>query len=487
MLKKIKEFLFHNNTTSQTIVKNVFWLSFGQIFSRLIRSFIIIYSARILGASEFGVFSYIMGLAGFFTVFSDIGVNPIMIRESSQKPESTSSYVATSFWIKLTLLSIASILIIFVAPFFAKSQLTAPLILLVALLVFFDSMREFATSVLRIKERMDMEAFVTIVTNVSIVALGFVALLYSSTAKSFTVSYSFGVGIGTLISFYVARKQLASIFKSFKKNLVRPILFSSIPVALLSMFGTFMLNTDIVMIGFWRTLEEIGLYSASQKILLFLYMLPAVVIMTIFPALSRFIGQGNKEKIRMLIEKTVTSSLLIAVPISIGGVILSREIILFLYGASYLPTVPVFTILIITIVLAFPGLAVSNYMLAYNAQKKLAPYIILGALSNIIFDALLIPKYGIVGSAFATLGAHLIYDSSAWIMAKKLNNFFTLRYLKSIFIAGAFMAIGTFIFKSIGMNLILNIALSSIIYIGILIILKEKLFEDIKIAIRSPQ
>ncbi|PIU98388.1 hypothetical protein COS61_01740, partial [Candidatus Wolfebacteria bacterium CG03_land_8_20_14_0_80_40_12] len=81
MVNNLKELFFKNKGVRQTVAKNVFWLSAGELGSRVFRAFIIIYAARVLGAAEYGVFSYVMALTGFFTLFSDIGVSPLLTRE----------------------------------------------------------------------------------------------------------------------------------------------------------------------------------------------------------------------------------------------------------------------------------------------------------------------------------------------------------------------------------------------------------------------
>ena len=100
IIKRLKSLLFENKGLRQTITKNVFWLSISQFGSRLIRAVIIIYAARALGTAEYGVFSYLLGLAGFFTIFGDIGINQIITREMAKKPERQSIYFSTAFWMK---------------------------------------------------------------------------------------------------------------------------------------------------------------------------------------------------------------------------------------------------------------------------------------------------------------------------------------------------------------------------------------------------
>ncbi|MDI6734266.1 MAG: oligosaccharide flippase family protein, partial [Patescibacteria group bacterium] len=95
MIKIIKDFLFKNKSEKQTVIKNSFWLAFGNIAGRLIRAVLIIYAARILGTEGYGIFSYALGLAAFFTIFSDIGLSSLLTRESIKKPEKIAEYFST--------------------------------------------------------------------------------------------------------------------------------------------------------------------------------------------------------------------------------------------------------------------------------------------------------------------------------------------------------------------------------------------------------
>ena len=57
-----------------------------------------------LGTSEYGVFSYAIGLAGFFTLFADIGINSVLTRNAAQRLGDARAYFATAFWMKVVLL-----------------------------------------------------------------------------------------------------------------------------------------------------------------------------------------------------------------------------------------------------------------------------------------------------------------------------------------------------------------------------------------------
>jgi len=287
------------------------------------------------------------------------------------------------------------------------------------------------------------------------------------------------VGVGFAVAFFILRKQFLKIFSCFRKNLIKPIFSSAYPIALIGFFGVFMLNTDIIMLGWWRTPEEIGYYSAGQKIIQLLYALPAILATSTFPVLARFAGNKEKDKIKILMEKLMTMVFFIAIPIFIGGVILGRPVIEFLYGKEYLPAAPAFQILLFTPFFIFPQMFLGNLILANDEQRRLKLPVALGSLGNIVFNAFLIPVYGIVGSAFATLIAQLLNTGLTWRIAKKINDFATFRHLKKITAGAIIMGVFSFLLNKLGLNVIINIVASSGIYFGALYLLKEKILEEI--------
>ena len=479
MLTRLKDLLFTNRSTKQTIVKNVFWLSVGQIGSRLIRAAIIIYAARVLGAAEYGIFSYVLGLAGFFTIFADLGVSPLMTREIAGHPEKRAAYFASAFWIKNILLTITAALIIFVAPKFSNIEAAVALLPFVALLVLFDNFRDFTFSYFRGVEKMEREAFLIVIMNTAIAASGFIILNFYQTAGALLFSYIFSVAILSIVSLYFVKDFIKGVFKNFDKEILKQFFHNCWPLAFSGLFGIFMLNIDIVMLGWWRSAEEIGYYSVSQRVVQVFYTLPAIFASAAFPTIARLIKQNETDKARVLNEKSMTILYFIAIPLAIGGIVLGKPIIKFLFGEAYLPATASFQILIAALFINFPGAILSNLLMAYNQQRRLINYVIAGSASNVILNALLIPSFGIIGSAIATIIAQFAYFAPIWLKMKKLGNFETLRHLKIIILAAIIMGIFSFILNKLELNVILNITISAGIYFLSLYLLKEKILKEV--------
>ena len=480
MLGRIKSFLFTNTSLRQTAAKNLFWLSAGQIGSRIIRAFVIIYAARILGASEYGVLSYVLSLAGFFSVFADMGVNSILTRETAKKPEDAPVYFATSFWIKAAMLAVTVLLVIFVAPHLSSIEAAKAIIPFVALLAVFDGFREFSGSFLRGKQRMELEALITFVMNVSIAFFGFVILQTYPTAGALALTYALAAVAGTLAGGAVLRKEFGGIFRNFRIDLILPTLKSALPLSLVTIIGFLMLQIDILMLGYFKEARDVGLYSAGQRIIQFFYIIPAILANAFFPLFARAVGEGNRALVRTLNERLLSLSFLLTVPAALGGALLGDQIISLFYGAEYLPGTLPFQILVFTIPVISMGTIIGNYILAHDEQKRLAPNTIIGATANVVLNVLLIPPYGIVGAAFATITAQLLYNGLNWHFAKHINDFRVFRHLPKILSASAGMCAAAYAMKIFGVPVIMNIIASSLAYAALLFLLREPLIKDVR-------
>lgn len=462
------------------MAKNIFWLSVSQFTGRLIRSVIIIYAARVLGAAEYGVFSYAMGLAAFFTIFSDIGISALLTKQAAQEPQKASSYFATSLWIKNALLAGTAILVIFAAPYFSKIEQARALLPFVALLVIFDNLRDFSFSFLRAKEKMEYEALTTVFMNVAITALGFIALYFSKTAGAVTFAYVGSAGVGFLVATLILKKEFLGAVKNFNANLIKPILEQAWPIALAGLLGAFMVNVDVIMIGWFKTEAEVGLYSAGQKIVQLLYTLPTIIGSSIFSPVSKAIKEGSVALTRSIIEKSASLISLVAFPLAVGGLILGKPIIKFLYGEEYVGGTLSFQILILTVLTVFYGILFSNLIFAYNKQKKTALFTGVASLANIAFNAALIPFWGIAGAAAATVMVQVIYYGLMWKTLVKISSFNVFPNMKKILPAAAIMGAATLAINAFSVNVIINICVSAAIYLLMLAAFKENFILEIK-------
>lgn len=473
MVTKIKELFFKNKNTAQTIAKNTFWLFFGQISGRLLRAALIIFAARSLGPSSWGAFSYVMSLIAFMLIFSDIGMTAIVTRESSRNTDLSRKYFVTAFFIKIILLAAGAAIVIWLAPYFTKIEEAKILLPLASIILIFDSLRNFGFALSRAAEKMQLEAFNEIFTNILITIFGFYFLSLHATSYNLTVAYLLGIIGGSLITLFSLKNYIKEIFTRFDHQLIKPIISASLPFALASFLGAIMINTDLIMIGWLRTSEELGFYSAAQKPILLFYVFASLFATALFPVLAK--ANADKEKFKVVLEKSLTTAIVMAVPFTAGGIMLGDQIINLLFGAVYAPAVTAFKILSLTLLIIYPSVIISNSILACNKQKNFIIFSLLGALSNVFFNFLLIPFWGIAGAALSTILTQIAANIFIWHKMKMVQPFSILPQIKKISLITIIIVGSIFFLKLLEVPLIINVFLSAIIYLLLLWIFRKEL------------
>lgn len=485
MLGKIKSLLFTNRTAKQTVAKNTLWLAVSNIGGRLIKAAIIVYAARILGAAEWGIFSYAVTITAFLTVFTDFGINSILVRNSTRTddPDERRKILSTSFFLKLAMLTFGVLLILFVAPRLTRLEGVESILPVVALILIFDSLREFGFALNKVFEKMEKEAALFIFTNIAIVVFGFIFLSKAPTVKSFAYAYAIGTGLGAIATGIVLREKLKGLISSFNKKLTKTILFSAWPFAISGVLGVLMINTDILLIGNMLSADDVGLYSAADRIIQILYVLPSVFATSMLMTFSRLANRDN-QKMRVVTEKIISLTLLAAIPISIGGFILGKEIVVFLFGGGYVGAALAFKILMLTLMVNFPSVIISNIIFSYDRQKSLIVNSALGGGINLVLDLIFIPIWGIAGSALVTLVAQLVSSSYLWWRLKKINYYRILPYLRKVVTAAVVMAVWCLATLSFGVNLLVIIGGGILVYFGVLAALKEPLLAELRTIVK---
>jgi O-antigen/teichoic acid export membrane protein len=484
MFKKIKEFLFENRNARQTVAKNTFWLSVSNFGGRAIKAAVIIYAARILGTAGYGIFSYAVTLSGFMGLFLDPGVNTVLMRDSAkaQTEEERQTLFSTTLVIKLGLIAIGAALVLILGPIVTTLPGALPLIPIVAVILTFDTLREFLFSFFRSVEKMEWEAGIFLATNLGILIFGFIFLLASPTPASLAWGYAVGTTLGGIFATIVLWNQIKESLNRFSAKLIGPLLQTAWPFAVVGALGLLLTNTDILIISWMKTASDVGIYSAAIRIIQVLYLVPAILQVSTLPLFSR-LAKVQHDKFRSTLERSITMIFLCSIPMAIGGIVLGTQIMSFVFGPDFAAGGLSFKLLMATLIVDYPGSLIVNAIFTYGHQKSLIITSAIGGISNVILDVLLIPHFGIAGSAVATLIAQTLSNGYLWYTMKQLNDFSILPYLGKILAASGVMLAVTLALLAIHTETLVNIIISTIAYLVALYVFREPLIEEV-LAIR---
>ncbi len=482
MLKKIGLFLFSNQTTGQIVVKNTLWLTVSNVVGNLLRLVIVIYAARLLGAAEYGLFSYAISIVAIFAIISDLGLNSLISINIVQREKVGQLYFSTLVFLRFILVFITIILVIFIGPIITRFAEAKSLIWIITLLLVFDDTRNFLNNLSRSENRNDKDALVTIITNLIILILCWFGLKYAPTSHTLAIMYLIGSALGTVITFIILRKGWFLILKPFRFSfkLAKDILAIAIPFSLANTMWTIMVNTDIFIISWLKTPADLGYYAAAQKPVMMLTIIPYVLVVGSLSLMAKLVQEESKERLKNFIEKLVIFSLAIVLPLVAGGIIIAPSMMNFLYGTEYNSAILSFQLLLVTLIITYSSTIIGNLVLIYKQQKYFTIAMILGALVNVGLDLLLIPSFGIAGSVIATIGALTMIYGYLWHKVRQILPFKIMPFLPKIIVATCLMGLVTFALNLVEINFFMNIILSAFVYLGVLIIAREPLLDELK-------
>ena len=177
--------------------------------------------------------------------------------------------------------------------------------------------------------------------------------------------------------------------------------------------------------------EAVGIYDAAVRLCEGWYFIPMAISSSLFPAIVNAKKKSEKfynDRLQKLYDLMVFISVGIALPVTL----FSEQIITLAYGENFIDAASVLTIYIWAGVPVFLGTANSQYLINENFTKISLARTVIGMILNIALNFILIPLYGLKGSAWATLISYFI--SVFFIILLPRSRAEGLRLLSSLFL-----------------------------------------------------
>jgi O-antigen/teichoic acid export membrane protein len=167
----------------------------------------------------------------------------------------------------------------------------------------------------------------------------------------------------------------------------------------------FLSKTDILMLAPLAGLEPVGQYGAALR-LTYVQTTPMVVLATaLTPALSAALSAGDLIRARQLYHLGLAAALVCSAPFAALFSFAPLPVLDLILGAAYRPAAPVLAVLGLAQMAAAVGI-VTSAVLLMGGRERIFGALTLGALAgNVGLNLILIPAFGALGAALATLAA----------------------------------------------------------------------------------
>ena len=180
------------------------------------------------------------------------------------------------------------------------------------------------------------------------------------------------------------------------------LLKESWPLIISGMAVGIYMRIDQIMLGQMMGDKAVGIYTAATKLTEFSYIIPTMIMASASPALFSLRNTNEVIFIQRL-EQLFRLLVGLALAMAISMTLFSGVIVRLLYGNSYAESGMVLAVHVWAAVFVYLGVAQHPWYLSVGLIKLAAIRTVAGALVNIGLNLLLIPRYGPVGAATATL------------------------------------------------------------------------------------
>jgi len=397
---------------------NAGWIIGEQIFQMLISLVVGVLSARYLGPSNYGTLNYTASFVSFFMSIATLGMEGVVIKRIIDNPTKEGDYLGSCICFRLAssvLCIIAISIVVYVLnpadPVKLLLVLPQSLQLVFRAFYIFDSWFQ----------RHLKSKYVSIGKMVACIFVSAYKIFLLATHKSifwfaFSNSLTDLVTAVLLYVFYKMEKgQKLGVSFSFGKDVLKDsyhFILSGIMVAIYS-------QMDKIMIGSMLTDTDVGFYTTATAISNMWIFVPTAIINSFRPNILELKQQGNDRLYLRRLKQLYSGIIYLCIFVSFVICIMAKFIIKVLYGDAYLGAVGILQIAIWFETFSMIGTARGIWILGENKNRFVKYYLGIGAVVNLILNAVMIPAWGSKGAAIATLITQIVTSVIAPVLFKE--------------------------------------------------------------------
>jgi O-antigen/teichoic acid export membrane protein len=363
------------------------------------------FTARALHADGYGVWNGAGAFVGLFGILTDFGFTIAANQQMASEPERESQWLGALVGVRMTMSLIVTFLCAAAIPIFLTSAHNTHLVAWITLSPMLIGSLTAATTVFQSRLRAGLTLSFTIAQGFTWLAT--VATLYATHASLIWFAGAFSLlGMIVAVSEFAVTRKYATIAWRAGLELWRPLLKLALPMGVATAMITIYWQIDSVLLLQLSGPHETGIYGAAYGFLSPLLSLPVAVMSSFFPVLSAIYAH-DPDRARRLVQICSNTMAVVGLPILAGSIALAGQIVGLIYGPDFAHSAAILPILMIAFVSICYGNLGGYLAPLLDLRWRLALYSGAGAALNVVLNVILIPRYGALGSAWATVVTEL--------------------------------------------------------------------------------
>lgn len=381
---------------------NMSWLFFERLIMLGVALAVGVYVARYLGPEYFGILNFAISFIALFIALANLGLQNVLVKELVEHEDEHEEFMGSAFLMKLGGSFILLIIVFFSSQLMQLDASTKVIVFIIGAGIMFKSLDTIGFY-FQSKVQSKYEAIARTTSLLSISAIKIALILLKAPLIYFALVYMVEHAIASLVLIFFYKRQGKSMLAwRFSKKKVVYLFSECWPILITGLVVSIHMKVDQVMINQMLGSEDVGYYAAAVKISDVWNFIPVLIMSSVFPVIVKTKKRSEKhfrDQLHMLYDIMVILSLSVAIPLTF----LSDWLINLLYGPEYALTGKVLSIHIWTCLLGFMSIVRGKWAVIAKQQRFGVFIQGSGALVNVLLNFFMIPVYGIIGAAVATL------------------------------------------------------------------------------------
>ncbi|TSC87719.1 MAG: O-antigen transporter related protein, partial [Microgenomates group bacterium Gr01-1014_7] len=375
--------------------------------TRVISFLYIIYLARTLGVSDFGLLTVALAYFSIVSSIADFGFNRFLIREVAKKKSRAPELLWNIVFLRLFLTSLFFAIFSLALYLLDPDKVRVSLILLATLAILPQSAALTFDAIFVGFQKLQFSAISIFISGLSTALAGLILVGNGFGPTGAISALIFGqiIYILTLILFLYKTKAL--IFSPVNLSIIKKALIGSLPYGILGILGLLYFRIDTVMLAYIKGSFETGIYGVAYKFLEAVTVIPSAFFASIFPALAKM-QTSDVAQVKRLYFKSLKIMVGLGILVLLGYIFVLPQIIKTLlpnYGLS------IKAIMILSLSIPFMFAQVPGVGVLLSSDKYLKSVLWLSILTlsfNVILNLIFIPKYGYLAAAWVTVASEIL-------------------------------------------------------------------------------
>jgi len=404
-------------------------LVFASMFITMFLGYVLrLFLTRTLTIEEYGLLYAVVTFVNFFALFRDLGLNQALVKfipEWNVKKQLGKARSAIKWTVQLqvAIAGIAAAAIFVLAPWLADVYLHAPnstlLIQLMAGAFFVAVFGSVFHSSIQGLQRIKAFAFLQPMNNLLPLAFTVIFIVAGFGLVGAVGAYlAAGVvfaGIAGLLLLRTLPAQRRELVADDKRNLIR----FALPVLLGFIGGTVLGAMDTIVLTYFRSLTEVGLYQAALPTSMILWSVASAIGLVLFPMVSEMWARKDRRALSSGISLLLRFSFILVLPFALLMLAWPEFVLGLLFGQAYTAGAAALQILALAAI-AYTLWQICAVVLSGIGRPGLVTKIMLAAAAfNLVSNIMLVQAFGMVGVAATTLASFAIAFGAAFVVLNK--------------------------------------------------------------------